>query len=257
MADEQIRKPSSVKGWPTSASCSGRCWWTTCSSSRFPSPACEGTRQPARVALTGLAQRHTGLTVLLAAAALLRLAVWIAYRPILFFDDSVDYVAMAAEGSPVAFAPTPHPKRLPTVGRAALRRLSQPGGALGLSTPHGPRGRRAGLRAPAAPRRAEEAGGPGRRVVLLDLWLIALEQYVATETTFMLMTTAAAFLVVTERSPWAVAGSGALLGLRPPCAPRPCSPCPCGRCTCCGRAWGAGRWRPGWWRSSCPCSATP
>ena len=160
-----------------------------------------------------LARRHTGFTVLLAVAALLRLAVWIAYRPILFFDDSVDYVAMAADGSPVAFAPTSHPSGYPVLvellsgGLRSLAALSAFQHLMGLA---------AGVLVYAllvrldVPRKLAVAASA---VVLLDLWLIALEQYVATETTFLLMTTAAAFLVATERRLWAVAAGGALLGL--------------------------------------------
>ena len=160
-----------------------------------------------------LARRHLGLTVLLAVAALLRLAVWIAYRPILFFDDSVDYVAMAKGGSPVAFAPTSHPSGYPVLvellsgGFRSLAALSAFQHLMGLV---------AGVLVYAllvrldVPKKLAVAASA---VVLLDLWLIALEQYVATETTFLLLTTAAAFLVATERRLWAVAASGALLGL--------------------------------------------
>ncbi len=164
-------------------------------------------------ALTDLARHNRGFTVLLAAAALLRLAVWIAYRPILFFDDSVDYVSMAADGSPVAFAPTSHPSGYPLLvevlsgGFRSLAALSAFQHLMGLV---------AGALVYAmlvrlgTPRKWAVAASA---VVLLDLWLIALEQYVATETTFLLMTTASAFLVVMKRSPWAVVAGGALLGL--------------------------------------------
>ena len=158
--------------------------------------------------LTDLARHNRGFTVLLAAAALLRLAVWIAYRPILFFDDSVDYVSMAADGSPVAFAPTSHPSGYPVLvevlsgGFRSLAALSAFQHLMGLV---------AGALVYAllvrlgTPRKWAVAAAA---VVLLDLWLIALEQYVATETTFLLMTTASAFLVVMKRSPWAVVAGG-------------------------------------------------
>jgi len=160
-----------------------------------------------------LARRHTAFAVLLAFAALLRLGVWIAYRPILFFDDSVDYVAMAKEGAPVAFAPTAHPSGYAVLvevlsgGFRSLAALSAFQHLMGLA---------AGVLVYALLVRLEvpkKLAVPAAALVLLDLWLIALEQYVATETTFLLMTTAAACLVVMKRSPWAVAGGGALLGL--------------------------------------------
>ena len=53
------------------------------------------------------------MAAVLVVAALLRLAVWIAYWPILFFDDSSDYVHIAMDGSPVTFAATPHPSGYP------------------------------------------------------------------------------------------------------------------------------------------------
>jgi len=149
----------------------------------------------------------------LAAAALLRLAVWIAYRPILFFDDSQDYIFMAKEGSPVTFAPTTHPNGYPFVlevlsgGFRSLAALSAFQHLAGLA---------AGVLVYAlllrlgTPRKAAVMAAA---VVLLDLWLIALEQYLATESFFLAMTMAGAYLAVFRASPAGLAAGGALLGL--------------------------------------------
>ena len=95
-------------------------------------------------------------------------------------------------------------------------------------------------------------------VVLLDLWLIALEQHLATETTFLLMTMGSAYLAVFRRSPGGIATSGALLGLAATVRPAAVFAIP---------VWlvyvlWAGMWAdapssPAWWRWWCPCSATP
>jgi hypothetical protein len=163
--------------------------------------------------LTGLARRHAGFTVVLAVGALLRLGVWIAYRPILFFDDSRDYVAMAALGSPVTFNPTPHPAGYPVLveilsggfrSLAALSAFQHLAGLVAGVLVYALLVRLGTLRKLAVAASA---------LVLWDLWLIALEQHLATETFFLLLTTASAFLVVLRVSPVAAASGGALLGL--------------------------------------------
>jgi hypothetical protein len=162
--------------------------------------------------LTSLVRRHWGFTAVFAVGALLRLAAWIAYRPILFFDDSVDYVGMAKQGSPVAFAPSPHPAGYPLLvelfsgGFRSLAALSAVQHLAGLA---------AGVLVYAllvrlgTPRKLAVVASA---LVLWDLWLIALEQHLATETFFLLMTTASAYLAVVYRSPGAIAGAGLLLG---------------------------------------------
>jgi hypothetical protein len=163
--------------------------------------------------LGALVRDHRALAGVLAAAALLRVAVGIEYRPALLYTDSFFYLDLASRGDPVGIAPE-HPSGYPLF----LDLLWSPGRSLapvavvqhlaGLAT--GVLlyallvrlGVRRGIAAAAA------------AVVLLDAYAVVLEQHVLTEALFCLALVASLVLAADAHRAWpALAASGALLGL--------------------------------------------
>jgi len=136
-----------------------------------------------------------------ALAAVLRLAVALAYRPALFFNDSWAYLDLALRAQPVGFAPE-RPSGYPLI----LRALLLPGDSLALvTTLQHLAGLASGvltyvllLRLSVPRALATAAAG----LVLLDIYAVALEQHLLTEPLFELALLGSAFLAI----------SGALLG---------------------------------------------
>jgi hypothetical protein len=160
--------------------------------------------------LLPLARRDWALLVVLGLASALRLAAAIAYRPALVFPDSWAYVAAAYEGSPVGLLPD-KPSGYPLL----LDLLALPGRSLlAITTVQHLAGLAVGVlvyvllvRLGAA--RLVAAGACA--VVLLDSYLIALEQHVLAEVFFVLAMMASALLVTTRRSPLSMGAAGLLL----------------------------------------------
>ena len=158
-------------------------------------------------------RRHPALTVVLVAAVVLRAATMIAYRPILFFADSIDYLHIATVASPVGFSASPHPSGYPLIAElltAGFRSLTALAAAQHLA------GLAIGILVYALLLRL---GAPkwlatlGAALVVLDSYLIALEQHLATETLFTLCLTASAYLVIRYAGDRAIAASGLLIAV--------------------------------------------
>jgi 4-amino-4-deoxy-L-arabinose transferase-like glycosyltransferase len=148
-----------------------------------------------------------------AAGAILRLLVEVAYRPALFFTDSLFYLDMASKGAPVGIAPE-RPSGYPLL----IDFVWSPGGSYWpLITLQHLAGLATGVLVYAILLRL----GVGKRVaavasafVLLDGYAIALEQHVLAEAFFTLLLVGSFFLLVRRDAGWVSLGaSGALLGV--------------------------------------------
>ncbi len=156
-------------------------------------------------------REHRALFGVLLAAAVLRVAVAIAYAPALFFSDSWQYLNLAYSADPVGIAPS-RPSGYPLI----LRVLSLAGSNLGLFTAlqH-----LAGLLTGAVLYVVLIRFGIQRwlaavtaGVVLLDLYAITLEQHILTEAFFTLtLVVALAVTVARPRDVRSVAIAGVLL----------------------------------------------
>ena len=149
-------------------------------------------------------REHWQFCVVLALALLLRVAATVAYRPILFFPDSWDYVFMASSGSPVSFSTSGHPSGYPlflevaSEGLDSLVAVAVAQHLAGLVT-----GTLAYVLLLRCGLRKLVAAGVAA-LLLLDSAAIALEQHLATEALFTMLLTAAAFLVVVPARPVAL-----------------------------------------------------
>lgn len=163
---------------------------------------------------------HWPLVALLAVGAAVRLAIMIAYRPALFFSDSWGYVFTAFTGHPVAFSYL-RPDGYPVL----LKLLTFPGRDLaqlvglqhicGLLT--------GGLVYAAVVRAgcARLLGAVAAATVLLDGYMITLEQYLMPEAFFTITLLIAVLLIAWARLPtasrksqsnvWVAAAAGFLL----------------------------------------------
>ncbi len=156
------------------------------------------------------ARRHWALLTVLALAALLRVATGIAYRPALLFPDSWASLGAAYSGSPVGILPDK-----PAGYSLILDLLAVPGRNLAvISTAQHVAGLVAGLLVYLLLVRL----GTGRllaaiatAIVVLDAYLIALEQHVLAESFFVLAVVASAWLITRTRDPLPVALACALL----------------------------------------------
>lgn len=160
-----------------------------------------------------LLARHRAFVALLAAGLLLRVLVAIAYRPALFFPDSFFYIGLVDEGSPVGFGPE-RPSGYPLL----IELLWLPGRSHAtLAVANHLFGLAAGVGAYALALRLGArtwlACGAAA-LVLLDGYAIAVEQHVLTEAAFTLLVIGAlALALVRPDAGWALAASGALLGV--------------------------------------------
>jgi hypothetical protein len=160
-----------------------------------------------------LIRDHSWFAAVFATGALLRLLVAIEYRPALLFTDSLFYIQLSEQGSPVGIAPERpsgyplflHLVRLPSSSFAPTTTLQH---LAGLAT--------GGLVYVLLLRL-----GVGRRLaalasalVLLDMYAIALEQHVMPEAIFTLLIVAALGMVATPAAgPRLLALSGLLLAV--------------------------------------------
>jgi Dolichyl-phosphate-mannose-protein mannosyltransferase len=160
--------------------------------------------------LAFIVRRHWALFAVLGVAAVLRVATEIAYRPALLFSDSWAYLGAAYSGSPVGILPDK-----PAGYSAILDLLGVPGRSLAVISiaQHV-----AGLATGVLMYLLLVRLGTGRllaaiatAIVVLDAYLIALEQYVLAESFFVLAIVASAWLITRTRDPVRVALACALL----------------------------------------------
>jgi len=157
-----------------------------------------------------LARRHWALLAVLAVGAIVRVATEVAYRPALLFSDSWAYLGAAYSGSPVGILPDK-----PAGYSAILDVLAVPGRSLAvISIAQHVAGLAAGLlvylllvRLGTGRLLAAAATG----VVVLDAYLIALEQHVLAESFFVLAIVASAWIITRTRDPLPVALACVLL----------------------------------------------
>lgn len=126
-------------------------------------------------------RRHWPFALVLAAAALLRMACEIAYRPALFYSDSWGYLSMAHGSGIVTFAPlrpSGYPLILKVLHFLPAITVAQHLAGLAVGTLVYATCRHLGVRRGVATVAAA--------FVLLDAWAIALEQYVLSEAFFSL-----------------------------------------------------------------------
>jgi hypothetical protein len=156
------------------------------------------------------ARRHWALLTVLALAAILRVATEIAYRPALLFSDSWAYLGAAYSGSPVGILPDK-----PAGYSLILDLLAVPGRSLAAITlaQHV-----AGLATGVLVylllvrlRTGRLLATIATAIVVLDAYLIALEQHVLAESFFGLAVVASAWLITRTHDPVPVALACALL----------------------------------------------
>jgi len=161
----------------------------------------------------GLVRAHPALTVALALGALLRLAIAVAYRPALMWDDSWAYLNTAFRNLPVSLSgsrPSGYPLlvRILTGNDLSLAGLvtAQHLAGLAVGTLAYVLAVRLGVRRWVA---AVLAG-----VLLLDSYALTLEQTMMPESLFTLALLLSAYLLIAHKSSWhALAASGALLAI--------------------------------------------
>jgi hypothetical protein len=156
-----------------------------------------------------LLRDHWPLVAVLGVAALIRLAVAIAYRPALFFSDSWSYISLAYGGE--RFAPD-----RPSGYSLVLEVIGLPGHSLAvITTLQHLAGLAVGVLVYALLTRAGTArvvAAIGAALVLLNAYAIVLEQTILAEAFFTLALTASVYLVTGERrSPLTLATAGVLL----------------------------------------------
>src|SRR5215208_34763 len=165
-----------------------------------------------RQAVARLAREHAPLLAVLAAAAMLRVGVALAYRPGLFFIDSWGYLDVALRADPVGFAPE-RPSGYPLL----LNLLFLPGRSIALVTAvQHLAGLATGVLAyilllRLGARRGIAAAAAG--VVLFDSYAVALEQHLLTEAFFGLTLLSAGYTAIVSRGALGLALSGSLLGV--------------------------------------------
>ena len=162
--------------------------------------------------ITNVFRRHWPFALVVAAAAIVRVGVAVAYRPALFYSDSWAYVDRTWCCRGVAFTP------YPPSGYPALMQLLSPVGrqlAVITSAQH-VAGLLVGVILYALLLRAgvnRVAAALAAAVVLLDAYSIALEQHIMAEPFFTLALTASAYFATDPRRvARAIAASGLLLG---------------------------------------------
>ncbi|MEU8797968.1 glycosyltransferase family 39 protein [Spirillospora sp. NPDC048819] len=169
-----------------------------------------GRRRRAR-GLWTLARRHPAFSVIIAIAALLRVVAMLGYQPVMFFNDSFDYLHVATD-------PYPHPLR--PDGYAFLLLLLKPfhSFALVAAVQH-LMGLAMGVMIYALLRRKFRLPGWGAALaaapVLLDAYQLQLEHLVLSDTMFMfLVMSAVTLLLWHDRPSWRIAAAvGLIVGL--------------------------------------------
>ncbi|HLV72884.1 dolichyl-phosphate-mannose-protein mannosyltransferase [Actinomadura hallensis] len=158
-----------------------------------------------------LARRHPAFSVIIATAALLRVVAMLGYQPVMYFNDSFDYLHVATD-------PYPHPLR--PNGYAFLLLLLKPfhSFALVAAVQH-LMGLAMGVMIYALLRRRFRLPGWGAALaaapVLLDAYQLQLEHLVLSDTMFaFLVVSAVTLLLWHDRPTWKVAAAvGLLVGL--------------------------------------------
>ncbi|TDC55981.1 hypothetical protein E1281_09650 [Actinomadura sp. KC345] len=169
-----------------------------------------GRRRRAR-GLWTLARRHPTFSVIIATAALLRVIAMLGYQPVMFFNDSFDYLHVATD-------PYPHPLR--PDGYAFLLLLLKPfhSFALVAAVQH-LMGLSMGVMIYALLRRRCGLPGWGAALaaapVLLDAYQLQLEHLVLSDTMFtFLVMSAVTLLLWHDRPSWKIAAAvGLIIGL--------------------------------------------
>lgn len=169
-----------------------------------------GRKRRAR-GLWTLARRHPAFSVIIATAALLRVIAMLGYQPVMFFNDSFDYLHVATE-------PYPHPLR--PDGYAFLLLLLKPfhSFALVAAVQH-LMGLSMGVMIYALLRRRFRLPGWGAALaaapVLLDAYQLQLEHLVLSDTMFtFLVVSAVTLLLWNDRPSWKIAAAvGLIVGL--------------------------------------------
>jgi hypothetical protein len=172
--------------------------------------AASGGRRHAR-GLWTLARRHPAFSVIIATAALLRLIAMLGYQPVMFFNDSFDYLNVAMD-------PYPHPLR--PDGYSFLLVLLKPfhSFALVAALQH-LMGLGMGVMVYALLRRKFRLPGWGAALasapVLLDAYQLQLEHLVLSDTMFtFLVMCAVTLLLWHDRPTWKIAAAvGLIVGL--------------------------------------------
>ncbi len=167
----------------------------------------------ARAALARLVRAHPALTAVLALGALLRLAVAVAYRPALMWDDSWAYLNTAFRNLPVSLSGS-RPSGYPLL----VRILTGDDLLLaGLVTAQHLAGLAVGALAYVLALRLGVRRWVATvltAVILLDSYALTLEQTMMPETLFTLALLLSAYLLITRRSSWpALAASGGFLAI--------------------------------------------
>ncbi|MFI0410141.1 hypothetical protein [Actinomadura sp. 3N508] len=161
--------------------------------------------------LWALARRHPAFSVIIATAALLRLIAMLGYQPVMFFNDSFDYLHVATD-------PYPHPLR--PDGYAFLLLILKPfhSFALVAAVQH-LMGLAMGVMIYALLRRRFRLPGWGAALaaapVLLDAYQLQLEHLVLSDTMFtFLVMSAVTLLLWRDRPSWKIAAAvGLIVGL--------------------------------------------
>jgi len=165
------------------------------------------------VNLRKLASPHWLLLVVLAAGALLRIAVAVAYRPGLFYSDSWDYIDLAY-GSPIVGVSVQHPFGYPLLlhGLALVQRSLTT-----ITTTQHLAGLIGGVVLYAILVRlrvSRTLSALAVAVVLLDIYVVTLEQYILSEAFFGLTLLGSAYFAIRgERRTAELAASGLLLAV--------------------------------------------
>lgn len=165
------------------------------------------------VNLRKLASPHWLLLVVLAAGALLRIAVAVAYRPGLFYQDSWDYIDLAY-GSPIVGVSVQHPFGYPLLlhGLALVQRSLTT-----ITTTQHLAGLIGGVVLYAILVRlrvSRTLSALAVAVVALDIYVVTLEQYILSEAFFGLTLLGSAYFAIRgERRTAELAASGLLLAV--------------------------------------------
>ncbi|WP_230421340.1 glycosyltransferase family protein [Actinomadura soli] len=158
-----------------------------------------------------LARRHPAFSVIIATAALLRLIAMLGYQPVMFFNDSFDYLHVATD-------PYPHPLR--PDGYAFLLLVLKPFHSFVLvAAVQHLMGLAMGVMIYALLRRRFRLPGWGAALaaapVLLDAYQLQLEHLVLSDTMFtFLVMSAVTLLLWRDRPSWKIAAAvGLIVGL--------------------------------------------
>ncbi|MFV2174420.1 hypothetical protein ACFHW2_07825 [Actinomadura sp. LOL_016] len=172
-------------------------------------PAADDSARPKRgFGLWAIVRRNPTFSVIIVMAALLRLTAMAGYRPVMFFNDSFDYLHVAME---------PHPHPLRPDGYGFLLILLKPFHSFALvSAVQHLMGLAMGLMVYALLHRRFRLPGWGAAIaaapVLLDAYQIQLEHLVLSDTLFgFLVMSAVTLLLWRDRPTWKIAAAVGLI----------------------------------------------